>query len=174
MPESPPSRGEDREIPAIIAVPCSTVGFIKTIQLPAHVEAEQRAHQELLAAEKEAKRVKRLLEPEKPTPEPNVRGRATGDQFQTCVRGSGKPLAKMYTIGTSRCCGTFGDCDPTRCVHIVTDDEGGELIDDERTLWHTITVYYNDSKGNQKVHRETHLHDEREHRHHRACIHMHL
>lgn len=167
--------GDQREIPAIIAVPCSQVGFIKTIELPPHVLAEQRAHQELVEAEKEFHRLKKALTAHKTAkPEPIPRESASGGQFQTSLRGSGGPLAKMYTIGTSRCCATFGDCDPTRCVHIVTNDDGDDLIDDEHTLLHTITIYYNDSKGNPKVHRETHRHNEREQQHHRACIHMHL
>lgn len=102
------------------------------------------------------------------------------DKVQTCERGTNSKFGRMYTVGTSPCCADF-KCDPTRCVHIIHDslESGGyrgeaDMRETGKKRLHTVTVYYEDEKGNSRVHRQTHVHADTELCHHRSCTHIHL
>lgn len=163
-----------------VAVPSgwSKVDVIRTLPMPAEKAEEIRREQELAEAENEWKDMRRRIFglPEPAAKQGKTESRAdTGDSHQTSMRGQPGKYGDMYTCGTSRCCAKFGNCDPTLCVHIITDGcEGHMRAATNGTRLHTVTVHYEDENGNRKIHKETHMHLETETCDHHSCVHIHL
>ena len=142
------------------------------------VEEEHKRHQEVIDAEKtwRAKQKQLRNEPAQPEKEEIGSKNNSGDAASMSMRGADNRFGRMYTCGTSKCCVLFGKCDPTRCVHIVEPQGGaGDLREMKNGIkLHTVTVHYEDERGNKMTHRETHCHTGLDTCDHRSCVHIHL
>jgi len=166
-----------RQINGTVPQLCSwdKLDLIRTKPYTRQEEEQKRKDIILRQAEREWKRVQLLLKGEIKFEESAELEQTEGDKVQTCERGTDTKFGRMYTVGTSQCCAEF-NCDPTRCVHIINDEEHDcpNMREDGKHRMHTVTIYYEDEKGNSKVHRQTHVHADTEICHHRSCTHLHL
>jgi len=157
-------------VPRLHAQPCSSnlipgLEFINTIPLAEEQIAAREEKEQLEASEKEYKRLKKVYDDimqqkQLKAPESGLNvAREAKSHFQMSRGNEGT----QYTIGTSKCCAKFQDCDPTRCVHIITDGPdrgapGGTALKANTTaLHHSVTIFYTDTRtGKAAVHSKSH------------------